>query len=181
MKTPKNTIPCDPAPGALRQEPSRVLEYVEEDTGEWGRVRHWRTVDTLGLMLKAGTIDDAMHDAGRQFQQTFLQAFRSGYASPRYDALPRGTLPTQTDPERHAGAARAVHAALAAAGGMGSLTADALWWVVGVGISVRQWAARQRLVRSPERARGVLIAALAMLARFYGYRHGGGKATLGDA
>ena len=29
---------------------------------------HHRTVDTLGKMLRAGTIDQAMHDAAKDFQ-----------------------------------------------------------------------------------------------------------------
>ena len=43
-------------------------------------VYHHRTVDTLGKMLRAGTIDQAMHDAGRDFQAAFIlaQLDRSG-------------------------------------------------------------------------------------------------------
>ena len=37
-------------------------------------VYHHRTVDTLGKMLRAGTIDQAMHDAAKDFQAAFIIA-----------------------------------------------------------------------------------------------------------
>ena len=38
---------------------------------------HHRTVDTLGKMLRAGTIDQAMHDAGRDLMQLLHRRVRS--------------------------------------------------------------------------------------------------------
>ena len=35
---------------------------------------HHRTVDTLGIMLRAGTITKEMHDAARDFQAQFTIA-----------------------------------------------------------------------------------------------------------
>ena len=51
--------------------PGRPFEEVREVGPDGKIVVHHRTVDTLGRMLKAGMIDQAMHDAGREFQAAF--------------------------------------------------------------------------------------------------------------
>lgn len=169
----KRHVVNEPQPGDVRKGPEgRLYEFVEEEDAEWGRVRHFRTVDTLGRMLKAGTITPAMHDAGRQFQEDFARAFASGYTTPRRDALPAGTAPVQTLVEKHVGAARAVRRALDAVGGMGSPAGSALWYVVWLGQLVREWALREgwagRAISLHE-ARGILVAGLGVLARYYGF------------
>ena len=145
-----------------------VIRYVRVD----GDGQHYRTVDTLALMLRNGTITGAMYDAGQHFSLDFAMAFASGVASPKLDGLPRGTAPGQMMIERHAGAARAVRAALAAVGGGDSPAGSALWFVAGLGMSVREWALREGWagrVMSKEEGKGILIAGLGMLARHYGY------------
>jgi hypothetical protein len=52
----------------------RELEEVREKDPDGRIVYHHRTVDTLGKMLRAGTIDQAMHDAGGDFQAAFILA-----------------------------------------------------------------------------------------------------------
>jgi len=69
------------------------------------------------------------------------------------------------------GAAHAVRAALDAVGGIGSPAGSALWFVVGLQMSIRDWAQREgwnhrRLDR--DEAKGYLVAALGVLARHYG-------------
>ena len=56
-----------------------VLEPVYEADPDGRPVVHHRTVDTLGIMLRAGTITSDMHDAARDFQAQFTIA--------RYDTL----------------------------------------------------------------------------------------------
>ena len=51
-----------------------VLEPVYEADPEGRPVVHHRTVDTLGIMLRAGTITQEMHDAARDFQAQFTIA-----------------------------------------------------------------------------------------------------------
>src|SRR6266511_2418588 len=51
-----------------------VLEPVYEADPEGRPVVHHRTVDTLGIMLRAGTIIKDMHDAARDFQAQFTIA-----------------------------------------------------------------------------------------------------------
>ena len=149
-----------------------VIRYVREEDDDRKPVDHYRTVDTLALMLRNGSITGAMHDAGQQFSQDFARAFGSGVASPKLDGLPGGTAPGQMMVEKNAGAARAVRDALEAVGGSGSPAGSALWYVAGLGMSVRDWSIRlgwSGKAMSKEEGKGILIAALGMLARYYGY------------
>ena len=41
-----------------------VIRYVREEDDDRKPVDHYRTVDTLALMLRNGSITGAMHDAG---------------------------------------------------------------------------------------------------------------------
>ena len=149
-----------------------VIRYVREEDDVQKPVDHYRTVDTLALMLRNGSITGAMHDAGQQFSQDFARAFASGVASSRPDGLSAGTAPGQMMIERNAGAARAVRDALDAVGGSGSPAGSALWYVAGLQMSIRDWALRDgwngKRVEKNE-AKGILVAALGVLARYYGY------------
>ncbi len=108
-----------------------VIRYVREEDDDQKPVDHYRTVDTLALMLRNGSITGAMHDAGQQFSQDFARAFASGVASPKLDGLPGGTAPGPMMVEKNAGAARAVRDALEAVGGSGSPAGSARAWNVG--------------------------------------------------
>ena len=157
-----------------------VIRYVREEDDDRKPVDHYRTVDTLALMLRNGSITGAMHDAGQQFSQDFARAFASGVASSRLDGLPAGTAPAQMMLERNAGAARAVRDALDAVGGHGSPAGSALWYVAGLQLSIRDWALRDgwngKRVEKNE-AKGILVAALGVLARYYGYERSGPRSN----
>lgn len=149
-----------------------VIRYVREEDDDQKPVDHYRTVDTLALMLRNRTITGAMHDAGQQFSQDFARAFGSGMVTARLDGMPGGTAPGEMMVEKNAGAARAVRQALDAVGGNGSPAGSALWFVAGLQLSIRDWALRdgwngRRLDR--DEAKGYLLAALGVLARYYGY------------
>ena len=149
-----------------------VIRYVREQDDAQRPVEHYRTVDTLALMLPLLSISAAMHDAGQQFSQDFARAFASGVASPRLDGVPGATAPGQMMIERNAGAARAVRDALEAVGGSASPGGAALWFVAGLGLSIREWALRlgwSGKAMSREEGKGILIAALGVLARYYGH------------
>ena len=155
-----------------------VIRYVREEDDDQKPVDHYRTVDTLALMLRNGSITGAMHDAGQQFSQDFARAFASGVASSRLDGLPAGTTPGQMMVEKNAGAARAVRDALEAVGGNSSPAGSALWYVAGLQLSLREWALRDgwngKRVEKNE-AKGILVAALGVLARYYGYERSGSR------
>ena len=159
----------------LTRPDGSVIRYVREEDDDQKPVDHYRTVDTLALMLRNGSITGAMHDAGQQFSQDFARAFASGVASSRLDGLPAGTTPGQMMVEKNAGAARAVRDALEAVGGNSSPAGSALWYVAGLQLSLREWALRdgwngKRIDR--DEAKGILVAALGVLARYYGYERG---------
>ena len=150
----------------------RELEEVRELDPDGRIVVHHRTVDTLGKMRRAGTIDQAMHDAAKDFQAAFIIAQLDPL-----QALPMLRVPgTGPDPDlndRQLHARRRVYKALEALGGISSPAGSCVWHVIGLQRSVREWAMRQgwrgRSVDQKE-AKGILIAALGMLARHYRYR-----------
>ena len=155
-----------------------VIRYVREEDDDQKPVDHYRTVDTLALMLRNGSITGAMHDAGQQFSQDFARAFGCGVASPKLDGLPGGTAPGQMMVEKNAGAARAVRDALEAVGGSGSPAGSALWYVAGLQMSIRDWAQREGWNgrrQDRDEAKGYLVAALGVLARYYGYERSGSR------
>jgi hypothetical protein len=117
----------------------RELEEVREKDPDGRIVYHHRTVDTLGKMLKAGTITQEMHDAAKDFQATFIVANLDPLR-----ALPVVRVPgTGREPElneRQLHARRRVHKAMAALGGISSPAGSCVWHVVGLQRSVREWA-----------------------------------------
>jgi hypothetical protein len=149
----------------------RQLEEVREKDPEGRIVVHHRTVDTLGKMLRAGTIIPEMHDAAKDFQASFIVAKLDPLrALPILRVPGTGREPESTERQLHA--RRRVHQAMAALGGISSPAGSCVWHVVGLQHSVRQWAMRQgwggRPVRQ-EQAQGILVAALGVLAGQFTY------------
>jgi hypothetical protein len=149
----------------------RQLEEVREKDPDGRIVVHHRTVDTLGKMLRAGTITPEMHDAAKDFQAAFIVANLDPLRALPILRVP-GTARELELNERQLDARRRVHKALQALGGILSPAGSCVWHVVGLQRSVREWAMRQgwggRSVRQ-EQAQGILVAALGMLAGHFGY------------
>ena len=156
-------------PVIRRQED--ILEPVYEADPDGRPVVHHRTVDTLGRMLRAGTISKDMHDAARDFQAAFTIA--------RFDTIrcmPLVRLPGSSGElrltEAQLDARRRVGEALDALGGLGSPAGSCVWHVVGLQCSLREWSMRQGWAgRSVGKmtAQGIVLAALGVLAGHYGY------------
>ena len=149
----------------------RELEEVREKDPEGRIVYHHRTVDTLGKMLRSGTLTQEMHDAAKDFQASFIVAQLDPLrALPVLRVPGTGREPDLSD--RQLLARRRVHEAMAALGGISSPAGSCVWHVVGLQRSVREWAIRQgwggRPVRQ-EQAQGILVAALGVLAAHSGY------------
>ena len=167
LRTPRSTWTArsiwpatPPAYGRLADErPSRRAERPREaeqgsragssrrsarSTRTVSIVVHHRLVDTLGRMLKSGTIDQAMHDAGEGLRgsvhhrpaSTRSAHFRSSPGSgngsrPGSERSPSSTLGTAcTRRCRRSAASQARRA-------------SCVWHVVGLQRSVREWAIRQ--------------------------------------
>jgi len=145
--------------------PVEVEEVRLKDEDGTYVTRH-RVVDTLGKMLKAGTITGPMADAGRKFQREFVMAQLDPRRAPSLSRIPgNGNAP---DPGETTLAARDnVHEVMQLLGGHDAPMGSIVWHVLGDGCSVREWAIRQgwggRCVR-PEQAQGILIAALSLLS-----------------
>ena len=150
--------------------PQREFEEVRERDPDGRIVYHHRTVDTLGKMLRSGTITPEMHDAAKDFETAFIVANLDPLR-----AIPILRVPgTGREPDlngRQLDARRRVHDTMEALGGVSSPAGSCVWHVVGLQSSVREWAMRQgwngRAVEQKE-AKGILVAALGMLANHYG-------------
>lgn len=159
---------------SVRTRPTNVhgaeREEVREVDPDGRMVVHHRTVDTLGRMFRSGTIDQAMHDAGRDFHRDFIMARLDPLRAASMLRVPGAKRAPEVGP-RQVDARRRVHGAIAALGGHYSPGASCVWFVLGHQMSLRQWALRQRwggrAVR-PDEATGVLVAALAVLAAHHG-------------
>ena len=151
--------------------PGRELEEEYGADPDGRPVLRHRVVDTLGKMLRTGTITQEMHDAAKDFQASFIVANLDSLR-----ALPILRVPgTGREPElneRQLHARRRVHEAMAALGGICSPAGSCVWHVVGLQRSVREWAMRQGWNGRPVdqgKAQGILIAALGILAAHSGY------------
>jgi Domain of unknown function (DUF6456) len=149
----------------------RHLEEVREKDPEGRIVVHHRTVDTLGQMLRAGTMTAEMYDAAKDLQASFIVANLDPLR-----ALPIVRVPgTGHQPElneRQLGARRRVYEAMQALGGISSPAGSCVWHVVGLQQSIREWAMRQGWGGRPvdqKEAKGILVAALGMLANHSGH------------
>jgi hypothetical protein len=167
-KTPKRDGALGPSRWRLQHGGfSEPIREADPETGV--PVVHRRAVDTLGMMLANGTITQEMHDAGGVFRRLFRTAALDGIATSQFIRLAGGSSDPLT--ERQAAARARVAAALDALGGHDSAAGSCAWYVVGLEMSVREWAMRQgwggRPVAPPQ-AQGMLVATLGVLAAHFG-------------
>ena len=146
---------------------SEPIRSADPETGT--PVAHRRAVDTLGQMLANGTITPQMHEAGCIFRTLFRSAALDGIATTQFVRLSGGTADAMST--RQVDARRRVAGAMDALGGHGSPAGSAVWFVVGLEMSIREWSARQgwggRPVPQPI-AGGMLVAGLGILAMHFG-------------
>jgi hypothetical protein len=158
-------------PGKPARLPRRQIEQVQELDPDGRVVIHHRLVDSLGRMVKSGAINQAMHDAGCDFRCNFTIAQLDTLRARPILRIP-GTRREPCLNDQQIDARRRVHEAMQALGGINSPAGSCIWHVVGCGYSIREWAIRQgwcgRSVEQKE-AKGILVAALGMLAGLYGY------------
>jgi hypothetical protein len=130
----------------------------------------------LNFRGDAGTITPEMHDAARDFQAAFTIANldRMPSASLVLVQAP-GTRGTGDLTDAQVGARERVGRAMDVLGGIGSPAGSSIWHVVGLQCSIREWALREGWGGRPvkhEQAQGMLVAALGVLAKHYGYGYG---------
>lgn len=146
---------------------SQPIREADPETGS--PVQHRRAVDTLGLMLANGNITPQMHEAGCIFRTLFRSAAIDSMSTSQLIRLPGSTADRFSN--RQLDARRRVLNALDALGGHDSPAGSCVWFVVGLEMSVREWAARRgwsgRPVPQPI-AGGMLVAGLGILAMHFG-------------
>jgi hypothetical protein len=160
-----------------RMAERRKIEQVRATDLDGRTVVRHRTVDSLARLLRSGAISETMYDAARAFQKDFRFAGLDPIRT-RPMVLPAGKGGGSEMTEGQLDARRRVHSALATVGGIGSPGGSCLWHVLGCGCSIREWAIRQAWNGRPSdqrEAKGILIAALGMLAGHYGYSEIGGR------
>lgn len=132
--------------------------------------RPYRSVDTLVLMERRGSITAGMRQAGEDFRARFTIAQLDPLRAVDLGLLRFGDGGARTDRDgpglRIEAARRSVWQAIQGVGGLGSPAGSCLWHVLGWERSVKEWALQQgwsgRRV-SQETASGILIAALGAL------------------
>ena len=146
---------------------SAPIRAADPETGS--PVQHRRAVDTLGQMLANDTITPQMHEAGCIFRTLFRSAAIDSMSTSQLIRLPGSTADRFSN--RQLDARRRVLNALDALGGHDSPAGSCVWFVVGLEMSVREWAARRgwsgRPVPQPI-AGGIIVAALGILAMHFG-------------
>ena len=146
---------------------SEPVRDADPDTGV--PVAHRRAVDTLGMMLANGTITPEMHEAGSIFRTLFRSAALDGIATSQLIRLTGATAGEMSG--RQIDARRRVANAIDALGGHDSPAGSCAWFVVGLEMSVREWATRRGWSGKPVPqpiAGGMLVAALGILAMHFG-------------
>jgi hypothetical protein len=121
---------------------------------------------TLERWRKAGRISDAQYLAGKDYERDFYSArLNAKYTQQRLESVRGG----QQDPEW---LYRAKERFAAVCGALGALEGDVAWFVLGEGLSLRDYALRCRNAGRPmhrQTAGGLLLAALERLAVHYGH------------
>ena len=157
-------------PSRWRMQHGGFTAPIREADPETGTpVVHRRAIDTLGMMLANGTITQEMHDAGAVFRRQFRAAALDGLRAAALVRLPAATGETLT--ERQVQARRQLLAALEVLGGLGGAAGSCVWHVIGLELSVREWAMRQGWrgrPLAPAVAQGMLAATLSVLAGHFG-------------
>lgn len=161
----------DHGPRELRQHATVETVDLREKSPTTGRLelrKVRKTVDALTLMFRAGSIDEAMLKAGREFEADFALAHLDPSRAADIGRLPGGAGGQEADAVYRA--KDRVWRALRRLGGHGTPIGQAAWWVVGVGLTVGEFARRQRWGNGkaahmrPATASGLVAGALSVLA-----------------
>lgn len=157
-----------PQLAVVTTEPVRM---VDPDTNREAVVH--RTVDTVGMMRRNGTVTREMEAAARDFAAAFTIAQLDALKVPSLHRIPGQFAPQDVSlTDRQVAAREKVHRCLRAIGGLSSPGGSALWHVVGLQMSVREWTLNRAWSGKPvtqDEGRGVLVTTLAVLAVHLGH------------
>jgi len=144
----------------------RSRETVADASGGIGRP--YVAEGTLDRMLRRHDITPAQHLAGNTFANWFgLACLDPLRASDCGQRIGPGGRTTGAGVEH---ARRCVNAALDALGGLGSPCGSACWYVLGLQLTVAEWARREGWAQRPirqESAKLILVGSLSVLASHF--------------
>ena len=145
----------------------RSAETMPDASGGIGRP--YIAEGLLGMLERRGQISRAQRQAGEEFAEWFrIAALDPLRAADMGQRIPSG-MPAAGLAIEHA--RRRVNAALDACGGIGSPCGCAAWYILGLELSVAEFARREGWSGRPmrhETARHLLVGALSVLAAHYG-------------
>lgn len=131
-----------------------------------------RAIDTLARMRRSDTIDDGMLAAGRQFKDLFDLAQLDPLRAADLLRVAGGVAGNLSS--RSIAARDAVWTALQQIGGPSTPVGTACWWIVGVGLTAKEFSIREGWggrPMNPMTVTGLVIAALSILEQhFYARR-----------
>lgn len=130
----------------------------------------FRVVDTLMAMERRGTITPEMKRAGEMFRDEFGHAALEPLRAADLSRLSGTAGPRDATTAQYT-AREAVWEAIKALGGIGSPLGCCAWQVLGMGASLKEWAAREGWRGRPigeKTAAGILVGALGVLAAHFG-------------
>jgi hypothetical protein len=130
-----------------------------------------RAIDTVARLLDSGDIAGADARAARRFQGAFHRAQLNPLKAVDLAKLPQPRGAGTPIGERIEAAREQAWSALRALGGPTSPAARAIWFVIGGGLSIDEWARRERWGKGRHLhhtvARGIVIGGLAALRAHY--------------
>ena len=157
-------------PSQWRQQHSAFEPPSYDADPDTGRVvTHHRAVDTLGMMLRNGTISRELYDTGLLFRALFRKAAIDRVMTTSFLRMPGQRVDHLSEINVHARIK--IADAMDVLGGHDTAVGSCAWHVLGCEASVREWALRQgwsgRPI-APQNAQGMLAAALGVLAVHFG-------------
>jgi hypothetical protein len=144
----------------------RRADLVTEGDPQSRPVAHFRVIDSVGALERNGMITAEMALAAQDFARDFQAAHFPGIKTS--SLIKVDSSRTGDHVPGNEAAKRRVLRDLDALGGWGSPGARAVWHVVGLEESVREWSMTDSWQGKPMRyyaAQGVLVAALGVLAK----------------
>lgn len=164
-------MPDDVEPTAWRRQHGAVERSADQMLDARGLIGSpFLTRDTLDQMLRQEAINAAQWSAGREFGEHFQHARLNPLHCPDLGRIPGQAGQGMADSIVYA--RESVARAIRQLGGHGSPAGECAWWVLGAGMTLREWAHREgwqgRPLR-PQTASGILIGTLGVLAVVYGH------------
>lgn len=157
-----------PLPPERLQHDRITRDTVQIADSQGGIGRPFRAEGTLARLERHGDISRAQRLAGERFGELFrmaaLDPLKATDMGQRFQAGGRSPHPSEWARSR-------VNAALDACGGLHSPCGSIAWFVLGLDLSVRQWAIREGWANrrvSPHVAKGTLVGCLGVLQRHFG-------------